>query len=141
MFWGEYTHHLDSKGRVIVPARFRPHLEGAILTRGLDANLVLYGRETWRSVLGQLNQIPITNPTARALRRLLFSGAVEVQIDKQGRLLIPSHLRDYAHLADQALMVGMETFIEIWQPAQWQATLDGLAEQLANSAHLLKLEL
>jgi len=141
MFWGEYTHHLDSKGRVIVPARFRPHLEGAVLTRGLDQNLVLYNRETWRSVLSQLNQIPITNPTARALRRLLFSGAIEVQIDKQGRLLIPSHLRDYAHLADQALMVGMETFIEIWQPAQWQTTLDGLADQLANSAHLLKLEL
>lgn len=141
MFWGEYTHHLDSKGRVIVPARFRPHLEGSILTRGLDTNLVLYGRETWRSVLSQLNQIPITNPTARALRRLLFSGAVEVQIDKQGRLLIPSHLREYAQLNDQALMVGMETFIEIWQPAQWQATLDGLAEQLANSAYLLKLEL
>ncbi|MCS6834815.1 MAG: division/cell wall cluster transcriptional repressor MraZ [Anaerolineae bacterium] len=141
MFWGEYTHHLDSKGRVIVPARFRPHLEGAVLTRGLDQNLVLYSRETWRSVLGQLNQIPITNPTARALRRLLFSGAVEVQIDKQGRLLIPSHLREYAQLSDQALMVGMETFIEVWQPSQWQATLDGLAEQLANSAHLLKLEL
>ena len=78
MFWGEYSHHLDSKGRLIVPARYRPYFrEGAVLTRGIDHNLVIYPDKTWQLVSEQLNQIPITNPIARALRRLLFSGAVQ----------------------------------------------------------------
>lgn len=141
MFWGEYTHHLDSKGRLIVPSRFRPHLTGAILTRGLDENLVLYAQETWRKVVDQLNQMPITNPTSRALRRLLFSGAVELELDKQGRVLIPPHLRDYAHLQESVLLVGMETFIEVWHPKLWQDALQNVQKTLSSEGHLLKLAL
>jgi MraZ protein len=140
MFWGEFTHHLDKKGRLIIPARYRPDLQyGAILTRGLDRNLVIYPREAWRTVTEQLNQMPITHATGRALRRLMFSGAVELALDRQGRALIPAYLRDYASLNGEALLVGMETFIEIWEPRSWRTTLDGVAESLAESDALLRV--
>lgn len=142
MFWGEYSHHLDKKGRVIVPAKFREKLtDKAILTRGLDRNLVIYPEDAWQSVTSQLNEIPITHPTGRALRRLLFSGAAEVSLDNQGRLLIPQYLREYASLDDTVLMVGMENFIELWEPACWLTALDGVTTVLADNGHTLSLSL
>ncbi|MAU08917.1 MAG: division/cell wall cluster transcriptional repressor MraZ [Anaerolineaceae bacterium] len=142
MFWGEYSHHLDMKGRLIVPARFRPNLEtGAILTRGLDCNLIIFPQEAWHNLTNQINELPITQPKARALRRLLFSGAVELSCDRQGRILIPGYLRRYADLKSQALLVGMETFIEIWEPAKWNNTLDSVANVLQDSSDLLSLTL
>lgn len=140
MFWGEYTHHLDKKGRLIIPARYRSHLsDGAILTRGLDHNLVIYPQTTWQTLSQQLNQMPITHPTARALRRLLFAGVVELVVDRQGRVLIPGYLRDYASLRNKALLVGMESFVEIWEPSHWRSALDGVSSVLAEADHLLTL--
>jgi MraZ protein len=142
MFWGEFSHHLDTKGRLIVPARFRPKLDGgAILTRGLDCNLVIFPPESWQNITEQLNQLPITHPKARALRRLLFSGAVELTCDRQGRILIPNYLRTYANLKSQALLVGMETFIEIWEPGKWRTTLDSVSNVLEDSSDWLSLTL
>lgn len=142
MFWGEFAHQLDSKGRLIIPARYRPQLvQGAILTRGIDRNLVIYPDDAWRNVSSQLNQMPITNPTARALRRLLFSGALELSLDKQGRVLIPPYLRDYASLNGEVLVVGMETFIEIWHPKSWRETLEGVSSTLAETEDFVKLSL
>ncbi|MBZ0300537.1 MAG: division/cell wall cluster transcriptional repressor MraZ [Anaerolineae bacterium] len=140
MFWGEYSHHLDDKGRLIIPARFRPQLtQGAILTRGLDRNLVIYPEDAWQAVTDRLNQMPMTHPTARALRRLLFSGAVELTLDRQGRVLVPGYLRDYAELSDEVLIAGMETFLELWEPSGWRATLDDVPHTLAESPHLMEL--
>jgi MraZ protein len=140
MFWGEYAHHLDDKGRLIIPARFRPQLsQGAILTRGLDRNLVIYPQDAWQAVTERLNQMPITHPTARALRRLLFSGAVELSLDRQGRMLIPGYLRIYAGLKDEVLIAGMETFLELWEPSGWRATLEDVPLALADSPHLAEL--
>ncbi len=142
MFWGEFSHHLDQKGRLIIPARYRPHLaQGGILTRGLDRNLVIYPPQVWRSVSEQLNQMPMTHPTARALRRLMLSGAMDLTLDRQGRVLIPAYLRDYASLNGAALIVGMESFIEIWEPQHWQSTLDDVSNALAEADSLLSLSL
>jgi MraZ protein len=142
MFWGEFSHHLDDKGRLIIPARYRPHLsQGAVLTRGLDRNLVIYPHSSWQLVSERLNQMPITHPTARALRRLLFSGAVELSIDRQGRMLIPSYLRDYASLDGEVLIAGMETFLEIWEPTNWRAALERVPHALAEAKHLIELGL
>ena len=142
MFWGEFTHQLDKKGRLIIPARYRANLpQGAVLTRGIDHNLVIYPQDAWRAVIDQLNQMPITHSTARALRRLMFSGAVEMSFDRQGRMLIPGYLRHYASLEDEVLIVGMETFVEIWQPANWRAALDGVSNVLAEANDLLSLSL
>ncbi|GAB5490829.1 MAG: division/cell wall cluster transcriptional repressor MraZ [Phototrophicaceae bacterium] len=142
MFWGEYSHQLDSKGRLIIPSRYRALLtDDAILTRGLDHNLVIYPKQTWEIVKEQLNQAPITQPTTRALRRLLFSGASELGLDKQGRINIPNYLLEYASIEDSILLVGMETFIELWKPEHWRATLDNVSSILAESDHLLTLNL
>jgi MraZ protein len=142
MFWGEYAHHLDEKGRVIIPARFRPQLaSGAILTRGLDRNLVIYPHDAWQSVTEHLNQMPITHPTGRALRRLLFSGVVELSLDRQGRMLIPPYLRTYADLNGEVLIAGMETFIELWEPSGWRATLEDVPLALADAQHLVEFGL
>ncbi len=142
MFWGEYAHQLDSKGRLIIPARYRPKLtHGAVLTRGIDQNLVIYPQEAWENLSQQLNQIPLTHPSARALRRLLFSGAVELSIDRQGRVLIPGYLREYAALEGEVLVIGMETFIELWQPDNWRTALDGVSDALAGADALLKLSI
>lgn len=123
---------------MIIPARYRPRLnEGAILTRGIDHNLVIYPQDAWRSLSDQLSQMPLTHPTARALRRLLFSGAVQLSIDRQGRVLIPPYLRDYAGLDGEVLIVGMEMFVELWEPARWQETLRGVSDALLDSDPLL----
>ena len=142
MFWGEFSHQLDEKGRLIIPARFRSSLSAkAILTRGLDHNLVIYPQDAWRDVSERLNQLPITHPTSRALRRLLFSGAVELTLDRQGRVFIPAYLRDYAGLNGEVLIAGMETFLELWEPSTWKATLNDVSHTLAEAEHLLKLEI
>jgi MraZ protein len=140
MFWGEYSHQLDEKGRIIIPARYRPHLkQGAILTRGLDRNLVIYPDEAWRGVSERVNSMQITHPTARALRRLLFSGAVEISLDRQGRMLIPGYLRDYASLDGEVLIAGMETFLELWQPDNWRTALNDVSHVLSEAESLLKI--
>jgi transcriptional regulator MraZ len=140
MFWGEFSHHLDEKGRLIIPARFRTQLSPqAILTRGLDHNLVIYPEESWQTLSEHLNQMPITHPTSRALRRLLFSGAVELSLDRQGRIFIPGYLRDYASLNGAVLIAGMETFLELWEPGSWRATLDDVSHTLAVGDQLHKL--
>ena len=142
MFWGEYSHQLDSKGRLIIPTRYRSQLtDDAILTRGLDQNLVIYPKQTWEKVKEQLNQVPITHPTARALRRLLFSGAVELSLDKQGRINMPNYLLEYASIEESILLVGMETFIELWSPENWRTTLENVSAVIAESDHLLTLNL
>jgi MraZ protein len=142
MFWGEYSHQLDKKGRLIVPVRFRPQLAtGAILTRGLDHNLAIYPQPVWEQISAQLNQMPITQASGRALRRLLFSGAVELALDKQGRLLVPGYLREYASLNRAVLVVGMETFIELWDPTEWQNTLNNVSSALDESQLAFKLNL
>lgn len=142
MFWGEYSHQLDSKGRLIIPTRYRSQLtDDAILTRGLDHNLVIYPKQTWEKVKEQLNQVPITHPSARALRRLLFSGAVELSLDKQGRINMPNYLLEYASIEDSILLVGMETFIELWSPEHWRSTLENISAVLAESDYLLTLNL
>lgn len=140
MFWGEYSHQVDTKGRVIIPARYRELLgSDAVLTRGLDHNLVIYPQNTWQQVIAQLGDLPLTHPTGRALRRLLFSGAMELTTDKQGRINIPNYLLEYASIEESVLLVGMETFIELWTPEQWRITLDEVSTLLAESDHLLSL--
>lgn len=142
MFRGEFSHQLDSKGRLIIPARYRPALhEGAMLTRGIDHHLVIYPQAAWQHVTEQIERISFTDVTGRALRRLLLAGAVELSLDRQGRALIPGYLRDYAALEGPVLVIGAGTAIELWQPERWRIALDGVSETLAGSEMVLKLGL
>ena len=122
MFLGRYAHNLDAKGRLAIPARFRDALaEGVILTRGIDRCLALYPLDAWRPLADKVAALPLTDADARTFRRLVFAAAADLTLDAQGRILIPPDLRRYAGLEREALVVGVDTSIEIWSPERWEA--------------------
>ncbi|MDQ3694168.1 MAG: division/cell wall cluster transcriptional repressor MraZ [Chloroflexota bacterium] len=122
MFLGRYTHALDAKGRLAIPARFREAVaEGLVLTRGIDRCLSLYPLAAWRPLAEKVSALPITDPDARNFRRMVFAEAADLALDAQGRILIPPELRRYAGLERETLVVGVDTAIEIWSPERWQA--------------------
>ncbi len=122
MFLGEFAHSLDSKGRLAIPARFRLQLgEGAIVTRGLDGCLVIYPAQEWQDYAEKLDKLPSTQPDVRNFKRFIFSGATECEFDRQGRVLIPAFLREYAALDETAVVVGQYSKVEIWSQSRWDA--------------------
>lgn len=121
MFIGEFKHSVDQKGRVAIPAKFRLHLiKGAVVTRGLDNCLFLYPKEEWEELANKLAKLPISQKDARAFARLMLSGAMEVEIDKQGRITLPQYLREYAKIKNEAVITGLYTRIEIWDKDEWE---------------------
>lgn len=120
MFIGEYNHSLDPKNRLIIPAKFREQLgEAFVMTKGLDNCLFVYSIDEWRVVEEKLKSLPMTNKDARAFVRFFFAGASECEIDKQGRTLVPSNLKDYANIDKDVVIIGVSTRIEIWSLEQW----------------------
>lgn len=138
MFIGEYTHNLDSKGRMAVPSRFRQDLAlGAIITRGLDRCLFIFAKAEWEILAKKLIALPLAKADARAFSRLMLSGAAEAEIDKQGRILIPDYLRSYAELKKQAVVAGLYNRLEIWDSESWkqykiktESAADSVAEKM-----------
>lgn len=120
MFIGEYQHNVDPKGRLIIPSRFREELGYKfIITKGLDNCLFVYSLEEWANLEAKLRTLPLTNKDARAFVRFFFSGASECETDKQGRILIPANLREYARLEKDVVVIGVSTRVEIWDKALW----------------------
>lgn len=120
MFMGEYLHTIDGKGRLIVPAKFREALgEKFIATKGLDHCLFIYPAEEWQALEQKLRALPFTQPDVRAFVRFFFSGASECEVDKQGRILLPANLREYAQLEKDVVLVGVSSRVEIWSQALW----------------------
>ncbi|MFL7793041.1 MAG: division/cell wall cluster transcriptional repressor MraZ [Anaerolineae bacterium] len=120
MFLGEFIHTIDEKGRLTVPAKFRDELtKGLIVTRGIDRCLAVYPMEEWSRLAEQVSALPLTDRLARAFRRLVFANASSVVPDKQGRILIPPRLREYADLDGEAIVTGLNTYIEVWNPDTW----------------------
>jgi MraZ protein len=127
MFLGQFTYTLDVKGRLTVPSRFRDELPlQAVLTRGLDLCLVLYPIDVWTELSQKVTALPITDTRGRALRRIFFADAVHVELDRQGRILIPDRLREYAglDLSAEVVVVGLDRFIELWRPDRWESQND-----------------
>jgi MraZ protein len=122
MFIGEYLHTIDEKGRLAIPYRFRKYLkEGAVVAKGLvDKCLCLYPKEEWERLSAKLTSLPISDSKARAFARLMFSGAVEVSFDRQGRILLPNYLRQYVGLKTQAVIAGVYSRVEIWDQKAWE---------------------
>ena len=121
LFIGEYEHSVDSKGRVIMPVKLRDDIgEKFIVTKGLDGCLFAYSLEEWHNFEEKLKTLPLTNKNARDFVRFFLSGAVECEIDKQGRFLIPSNLREYATLEKEIIIIGVGTRIEIWNKEEWK---------------------
>lgn len=121
MFIGEYSHKIDQKGRIAVPAKFRKDLkDGAIVTRGLDNCLFLYSKKEWDKMAEKLGKLPISKSNTRAFSRLMLAGAMDVEIDKQGRIIIPDYLRRFAGLSKNTIVAGLLNRLEIWDDAKWQ---------------------
>ena len=121
MFIGEYEHSVDAKGRVIMPVKLREDIgEKFIVTKGLDGCLFAYSLSEWTNFEEKLKTLPLTNKNARDFVRFFLSGAVECEIDKQGRFLIPNNLRTYATLEKEIIIIGVGTRIEIWNREEWK---------------------
>jgi MraZ protein len=138
MFLGRFEHSVDTKGRVAVPARFRDRLSGElILTRGNDGCLYLFTEESWEPLAAKLNALPTGDEDARNLRRAVFSSAEPVELDKQGRVIIPDHLRQYAGISSDVSIIGLGEYIEIWDTQAWQKLDSEIAEKVdVISSHL-----
>jgi len=117
---GEYTHSLDPKKRLSIPAKLRRELgEGAVLTRGLDGCLWLFPSRQWSQLAEKLSALPVAQAQSRSFARLLLSGAHEVEFDSLGRILIPEHLKGYAGLKREVVVTGVHTRLELWDQAAW----------------------
>lgn len=136
MLIGEYEHSLDTKGRLIMPVKLREDIgEKFIITKGLDGCLFIFSTTEWTNFENKLKQLPISNKDARMFTRFFFSGAIDSELDKQGRFLIPSNLREFAELEKDVIIVGMDSRIEIWSREKWnncrnEISADEIAEKM-----------
>lgn len=138
MFIGEYDHSIDQKGRVIVPSKFREGLGiKFIVTKGLDNCLFAYPQNEWSLLEEKLKTLPLTSKEARTFVRFFFSGATECEVDKQGRILLPSNLREHAALDKDVVVIGVSTRVEIWSKERWtnyinndSIDVDSIAEKM-----------
>lgn len=132
---GEYQHNIDTKGRIIVPAKFREGLgEQFVITRGLDQCLFAYPMDEWRQLEEKLKKLPLTKKDARAFTRFFFSGAVECELDKQGRINIPAPLRKYADIEKECAVIGVSNRVEFWAEDKWNDFVDVSEESFAEIA-------
>ncbi len=142
MFLGQYEHTIDEKGRMTIPARYRDLLQdGAYITNGLDRNLMVLTAATFDRMSAAVNSMSMTDPNARNLKRLLFSNAERVEVDRAGRVLIPQFLRGNASLDTQAIVVGVGEYFEIWSPDLWAKKNDELNDPEANNQRFATLDL
>jgi MraZ protein len=144
MFLGRFYHNLDDKGRLTIPAGFRNLLvaeAGAYITLGFDQNLMVLPSSTFNSLSRRVNQMSVTNPTTRLLRRLVYSTADRVEVDKAGRILIPQFLRQAAGLVNSAVIVGSGEYFEIWSPELWNAQDEQLQDVESNTLRFSALDL
>ncbi len=120
MFIGEFHHNIDAKGRVAIPSKFRSRLgEGAVITRGLDQCLTLYPHKNWLVLAEKLSNLSIAQANSRAFNRFMLSGAMDVKLDKQGRIIIPGYLRKYSGIKKKVIIVGLFDKMEIWSEDSW----------------------
>ena len=136
MFMGEYNHTVDAKGRLIVPSKFREQLgDEFVVTKGLDGCLFVYENTEWKILEEKLKILPLSNANARKITRFFLAGATLCEVDKQGRILLPSVLRAFAGIEKEAVMVGVGNRIEIWSKESWISAnvyddMDEIAESM-----------
>ncbi len=146
MFYGEYEHTIDRKGRIIIPSKFREvfkehFVEKFYVTRGLDKCLFVFAEEEWRLQEQKFKSMSFTKADSRKFNRLFFSGAIDVTCDKQGRVLLPQYLKDYAGIKRDVMIVGVSNRMEIWAKEEWRKYYEGAAPSFEKTAeNLLDLE-
>lgn len=142
MFLGQHQHTIDEKGRMTIPARYRDLLEeGAYITQGFDQNLMVMTAAAFERMAARVNQMSITDPTARQLRRLIFSNAERIEFDRAGRILIPLFLRSAAHMQNVGMVVGVGNHFEIWSLELWEANQAQFQDTDANAIKFESLDL
>ena len=140
MFTGEYRHSVDAKGRVAIPVRFRAPLgEGAMLARWVDGCAAIFSKAAFEDLAEKVSKLPISDERARAFSRFLFSGSFEVEIDPQGRILLPAAIKDWSGVAGDAVVVGARDHVEIWDPARWEKSQQAVNSADALASHLTGL--
>lgn len=138
MFMGEYNHTVDTKGRLIIPSKFREDLgEEFVITKGLDGCLFVFPNNEWQAFEEKLKALPLTNKSARQFSRFFVAGATPCELDKQGRILLPGTLREFAGLEKDVVLAGMLNRIEIWSKSKWSENnsyedMDDIAEQMTD---------
>ncbi len=140
MFIGEYQATIDEKGRISIPAKFRPQLKQKIVvTRGLDNSLFLYSMDEWKKLASKLASLPISTANTRGFQRLMLAGAMDCDIDKQGRIILPGYLKEFAKIGKKVIIAGLYNRVEIWSEDLWkaykaqtEAASNAIAEQLGN---------
>lgn len=140
MFIGEYSHNLDEKGRLAIPKKFRADLsQGAVVTRGLDSCLFLYTKSEWGKLAEKLAQLPFSQANTRAFARLMLAGAMDVEVDTQGRIMLPEYLRTFAGLKKSIIVAGLYNRLELWDEEKWknytassESESAAIAEQMGN---------
>lgn len=138
MFIGQYEHSVDEKGRLAVPAKFRRALkEEAVITKGLDGCLFLFPQAKFKKMAESIGQLPYTKSSARLYARLILAGASDVEFDKQGRVIVPGYLRDYAGLKTAAIVIGLYDRIEVWSKSKWQALVEKIEPKAGEIAEEL----
>jgi len=139
MFIGEFRHNLDQKGRLAIPVRYRGRLaEGCVATRGVDQCLTVYPIEVWDKMAKKLATLPVSQKEARSFVRLMLSGAMLLELDKQGRMTLPDFLRKYAHLRKKSVIVGLYDHLEIWDETEWTKFREKTEKESATLAEKLK---
>ncbi len=135
MLMGEYHHTIDDKGRIFVPAKFRPELgEQFVVTRGLESCLFVYSMNEWNKIVSKLNTLPFTKQSVRNFSRFFLSGATIVELDKQGRINITSPLTTYASLEKECIIIGVGERLEIWNEKAWNEFLDQNIDDMSRIA-------
>ncbi len=121
MFLGEFSHTIDDKGRLTLPAKFRPVLgQGVVVTRGIGKCLFIFDVQEFQRIADKVSELPMTQIESREFSRHFFSGASDIEVDKQGRILIPQNLREYAGLNGEVIVAGVNQRIEVWDANTWQ---------------------
>ncbi len=137
MFSGEYEHTLDEKGRLIIPARFRPGLsEGFLVTRGLDGCLFVFPPSAWKALSEKMASLPLSQASARLFTRMIYSGT-ECKLDKQGRILLPAPLREHADIEGEVVIIGVNFRLEIWSKKRWQQQTTRMEDESGSIAEQL----
>ncbi len=139
MFYGEHEHTIDKKGRLIIPSRFRESFKEyditkLYITRGLDKCLFMFTENEWKSQESKFKSISFTKSEARKFNRLYFSGAAQIECDRQGRILIPKYLKDFAGIKRDVMLIGVSNRIEIWSKDIWQGYYDSSKESFEEIA-------
>ncbi|MCG2698734.1 division/cell wall cluster transcriptional repressor MraZ [Candidatus Parcubacteria bacterium] len=138
MFIGEYKHNLDNKGRLAVPAKFRAILKsGAVVTKGLDDCLFLYSKKEWEELAQKISSLPVNKANDRAFARFTLAAAMEVDFDKQGRIMLPEYLRKFCSLKKKVIIAGLYDRLEIWDENKWNKYKTGTEKKSGAIAEAL----